>query len=57
MYSNDIQEVYRTLGIEAARECVYRELMEAFEEAHILTIITYRFFVIESVLLKDGICL
>ena len=32
-YSNDIQEVYRTLGIEAARECVYRELMEAFEEA------------------------
>lgn len=32
-YSNDIQEVYRTLGIEAARECIFRELEEAFEDA------------------------
>jgi DNA-directed RNA polymerase II subunit RPB1 len=32
-YSNDIQEVYRTLGIEAARLCVYKELEEAFEDA------------------------
>jgi DNA-directed RNA polymerase II subunit RPB1 len=32
-YSNDIQEVYRTLGIEAARQCVYKELEEAFEDA------------------------
>ena len=32
-YSNDIQEVYRTLGIEAARQCVYNELEEAFEDA------------------------
>ena len=28
--SNDIQEVYRTLGIEAARQCVFNELSEAF---------------------------
>ena len=32
-YSNDIQEVYRTLGIEAARQCVFKELEEAFEDA------------------------
>lgn len=32
-YSNDIQEVYRTLGIEAARQCVFNELEEAFEDA------------------------
>jgi len=31
-YSNDIQEVYRTLGIEAARQCIYNELMEAFSD-------------------------
>lgn len=31
--SNDIQEVYRTLGIEAARQCIYNELEEAFEDA------------------------
>jgi DNA-directed RNA polymerase II subunit RPB1 len=31
-YSNDIQEVYRTLGIEAARECIYTELSEAFSD-------------------------
>jgi DNA-directed RNA polymerase II subunit RPB1 len=31
-YSNDIQEVYRTLGIEAARECIYSELAEAFSD-------------------------
>jgi DNA-directed RNA polymerase II subunit RPB1 len=28
--SNDIQEVYRVLGIEAARQCVFNELSEAF---------------------------
>jgi len=32
-YSNDIQEVYRTLGIEAARQSIYNELEEAFEDA------------------------
>ena len=31
-YSNDIQEVYRTLGIEAARQCIYNELSEAFSD-------------------------
>ena len=30
-FSNDIQEVYRTLGIEAARQCIYNEIEEAFE--------------------------
>jgi DNA-directed RNA polymerase II subunit RPB1 len=33
--SNDIQEVYRTLGIEAARQCIYNELIEAFDESYI----------------------
>lgn len=31
-YSNAIQEVYRTLGIEAARQCIYNELAEAFSD-------------------------
>ena len=31
-YSNDIQEVYRTLGIEAARKCILTELEEAFSD-------------------------
>ena len=31
-YSNDIQEVYRTLGIEAARQCIYNELEECFSD-------------------------
>ena len=31
--SNDIQEVYRTLGIEAARQSIFNELEEAFEDA------------------------
>ena len=31
-YSNDIQEVYRTLGIEAARQCIFNELEEAFSD-------------------------
>jgi len=30
--SNDIQEVYRTLGIEAARQCIFNELDEAFSD-------------------------
>ena len=30
--SNDIQEVYRTLGIEAARKCILTELEEAFSD-------------------------
>ena len=32
-YSNDIREVCRTLGIEAARQSIYNELEEAFEDA------------------------
>ena len=32
-YSNDIQEVYKTLGIEAARQSIYNELEEAFEDS------------------------
>jgi DNA-directed RNA polymerase II subunit RPB1 len=32
-YSNDIQETYRTLGIEAARLCIFQELEEAFKDA------------------------
>ena len=32
-YSNDIQETFRTLGIEAARLCIFKELEEAFEDA------------------------
>jgi DNA-directed RNA polymerase II subunit RPB1 len=31
-YSNDIQEIYKTLGIEAARQCIYNELAEAFSD-------------------------
>jgi len=31
-YSNAIQEVYKTLGIEAARQCIYNELSEAFSD-------------------------
>ena len=31
-YSNDIQKVYRTFGIEAARQCIYNELVEAFSD-------------------------
>ena len=31
-YSNNIQEVYRTLGIEAARLCIYNELVECFSD-------------------------
>jgi DNA-directed RNA polymerase II subunit RPB1 len=31
-YSNDIQEVYKTLGIEAARQCIYNEVTEAFSD-------------------------
>ena len=34
-YSNDIQEVYRTLGIEAARACILNEVQEAFDESYI----------------------
>jgi DNA-directed RNA polymerase II subunit RPB1 len=32
-FSNDIQEVYRVLGIEAARQCIYNELEEAYHDA------------------------
>jgi len=34
-YSNNIQEVYRTLGIEAARACILNEVQEAFDESYI----------------------
>ena len=32
-FSNDIQEVYRTLGIEAARQAIFNELSEAMDHA------------------------
>ena len=31
-YSNDIQEIYRTLGIEAARQSIFNEIEEAFDD-------------------------
>lgn len=31
-YSNDIQEIYRTLGIEAARQSIMNEVEEAFDD-------------------------
>ena len=31
-YSNDIQEIYRTLGIEAARQSIFNEVEEAFDD-------------------------
>ena len=33
--TNDIQEVKRTLGIEAARQCIYNELVEVFDNGYI----------------------
>jgi len=33
--SNDIQEVFNVLGIEAARQCIYNELDESFESDYI----------------------
>ena len=33
--SNDIQETYNILGIEAARQCIYNELDESFESDYI----------------------
>jgi DNA-directed RNA polymerase II subunit RPB1 len=33
--SNDIQEVKRVLGIEAARQCIYNELLEVFDNGYI----------------------
>ena len=32
-FSNDIQEVYRTLGLEAARQAIFNELSEAMDHA------------------------
>jgi DNA-directed RNA polymerase II subunit RPB1 len=32
-FSNDIQEIYRTLGIEAARQAIFNELSEAMDHA------------------------
>lgn len=32
-FSNDIQEVYKVLGIEAARQCIHNELIECYEQA------------------------
>ena len=32
-FSNDIQEVYKVLGIEAARMCIHNELIECYEQA------------------------
>ena len=34
-YSNDIQEVYKTLGIEAARQCIFKELTDCFDGKYI----------------------
>ena len=48
-FSNDIQEVYKTLGIEAARQCIYNELLEAFSDT---TYINYHHLSI----LCDRIC-
>ena len=48
-YSNDIQEVYRTLGIEAARKCILTELEEAFSDT---TYINYH----HLIMLADRIC-
>tara|TARA_B100000424_G_C22941226_1_gene500887 strand:- start:1837 stop:3741 length:1905 start_codon:yes stop_codon:yes gene_type:complete len=33
--SNDIQEVYKVLGIEAARQCIHNELMDGFDGRYI----------------------
>lgn len=33
--TNDIQEVRRVLGIEAARQCIYNELLEVFDNGYI----------------------
>tara|TARA_B100001758_G_scaffold246308_1_gene261087 strand:+ start:8223 stop:12701 length:4479 start_codon:yes stop_codon:yes gene_type:complete len=33
--TNDIQEVKRVLGIEAARQCIYNELLEVFDNGYI----------------------
>jgi len=33
--TNDIQEVYRVLGIEAARQCILNEISEAFDSTYI----------------------
>ena len=48
--SNDIQETYRVLGIEAARNCIYNEIWEAFDANG--TYINYR----HLNLLCDRIC-
>jgi len=32
-FSNDIQEVYKVLGIEAARQCIHNELIECYDQA------------------------
>ena len=48
-YSNDIQEVFRTLGIEAARKCILTELEEAFSDT---TYINYH----HLAMLSDRIC-
>jgi DNA-directed RNA polymerase II subunit RPB1 len=34
-YSNDIYEVYKTLGIEAARQCILTEFMEVMEHSDV----------------------
>ena len=33
--TNDIQEVKQTLGIEGARQCIYNELVEVFDNGYI----------------------
>ena len=48
-YSNDIREVYRTLGIEAARKCILTELEDAFSDT---TYINYH----HLTMLCDRIC-
>ena len=48
-YSNDIREVYRTLGIEAARKCILTELEDAFSDT---TYINYH----HLAMLCDRIC-
>jgi DNA-directed RNA polymerase II subunit RPB1 len=48
--SNDIQETYKVLGIEAARQCIYNEIWEAFDANG--TYINYR----HLALLCDRMC-
>ena len=53
-YSNDIQEVYRTLGIEAARKCILYRNEEAYLIQHYINYHHLFMLVIEYVRQKNG---